>query len=331
MGIVLSLWIGFTASFIFALFVYWLDRYEKEPVVLLSGVFLWGAVMAAGGAFLVNTLLGIGVFLFTGSEQLTNFTTGSLIAPFVEEGLKGVAVLAVFILLRNEFDSYLDGLIYAAIVALGFAATENSFYIYRFGFEESGFSGILALSFIRIILVGWQHPFYTAFFGLGLAFARLHRDLWVKLGAPSLGLLLGIFTHAGHNTLAGLVSGPGGLAFTTFLDWSGWLFMFGVVVWAILSEKRTIRQFLSDEISRGTITSAQYQTACSARAVSLARMNGLFSSRYLANSRFYQICSELAHKKHQLERLGEEGLADSSNTAAIHRLRDELIRLSPQL
>ena len=57
MGILLSLFFGFVPMLLFAWLIYWLDRYEKEPKVLLGGVFLWGAVVAAGGAFLVNTLL----------------------------------------------------------------------------------------------------------------------------------------------------------------------------------------------------------------------------------------------------------------------------------
>ena len=49
-----------------------------------------------------------------------------MIAPIIEESLKGLAVLLVFLLFRKEFDSILDGIVYAAITALGFAATENS-------------------------------------------------------------------------------------------------------------------------------------------------------------------------------------------------------------
>ena len=43
---------GFVPMLLLAAFVNWLDRYEKEPILLLGGVFLWGAVVAAGSAFL---------------------------------------------------------------------------------------------------------------------------------------------------------------------------------------------------------------------------------------------------------------------------------------
>jgi len=61
MGFLLSLFFGFVPMIIFALVLNWLDRYEKEPKVLLGLVFIWGAVVAAGMAFVVNTLLGMGV------------------------------------------------------------------------------------------------------------------------------------------------------------------------------------------------------------------------------------------------------------------------------
>jgi RsiW-degrading membrane proteinase PrsW (M82 family) len=133
-GLVLSIVLGFVPLLFFAQFIYWLDRYEKEPLKLLIFVFFWGLVVAACGSYLINTIFGMGIFLFTNSEQTTQLMTGLLIAPIVEEILKGIAVLIVLLLFKPEFDSVLDGVVYAAIVALGFAAVENSYYIYNFGY-----------------------------------------------------------------------------------------------------------------------------------------------------------------------------------------------------
>jgi RsiW-degrading membrane proteinase PrsW (M82 family) len=325
MGILLSLFFGFVPMLLFAWLIYWLDRYEKEPKVLLGGVFLWGAVVAAGGAFLVNTLLGMGVFLFTGSAKVTEVTTGSLIAPIVEESLKGFAVLMVFLIFRREFDSILDGIVYAAIVALGFAATENIYYIYTYGFQDAGMSGLFFMAFVRVVLVGWQHPFYTAFTGIGLAIARLNKSFIIKLFAPFGGWMLGVFTHAFHNTLAELFPSLIGLAFGAAVDWSGWLMMFIFVLWAIYREQKNLIQHLREEVTLGVLTPNQYRTACSTWLQSAARLGALFSGQYLATGRFYQLCGELAHKKGQRQRLGEEG----GNTAIIERLRGELTRLAP--
>jgi RsiW-degrading membrane proteinase PrsW (M82 family) len=98
MPILASLVFGFAPMLLFAFFIYWLDRYEKEPRFLLTSVFFWGVVIAAGGAFIINTLFGVGIFLLTESELTTDLAAGSLVAPLVEESLKGLAVLIVFLL-----------------------------------------------------------------------------------------------------------------------------------------------------------------------------------------------------------------------------------------
>jgi len=141
MALVLSFLFGFIPMLVFSWVLYWLDRFEKEPKALLGTVFLWGALVAAGVAFIVNTVFGLGLLRVTGSKAAAMFATGSLVAPPVEETLKGLAVLLVFLVFRREFDSTLDGIIYAGITALGFAATENTFYIYTYGYLGGGYKG----------------------------------------------------------------------------------------------------------------------------------------------------------------------------------------------
>jgi RsiW-degrading membrane proteinase PrsW (M82 family) len=326
-GFLVSFLLGFIPCLVFAYIVYWLDRYEKEPKLLLGGVFTWGAIVAAGGAFLINTVLSLGVYLFTGSDIVTEVGVGSVIAPLVEETLKGLAVLIVFIIFRNEFDSILDGIVYAAITALGFAATENVYYIFSYGYQEHGWGGLIFLAFVRIILVGWQHPFYTAFTGIGLAISRLNRNTFIRIAAPIGGWMLAIFTHAFHNTVATLFSGIAAYVVGAFIDWTGWLFMFGFVIWAINRDRQCNVKYLKDEISSGLINLRQYQTACSAWSQGIVRFNALTSGRYRQTSRFYQLCSELAHKKQLLLTLGEEG----SNLQKIDQIRLELSRLAPNV
>jgi len=325
MALLISFFFGFVPMLLFAYFLYWLDRYEKEPKLLLGGVFLWGVIVAAGAAFIINTVLGLGIYIFTQSEFATDLTTGSLIAPLVEETLKGLAVLGVFLIFRKEFDSIMDGIIYAGIVALGFAATENTYYIYTYGYQEAGWGGMLFLIFVRVILVGWQHPFYTAFTGIGLAAARLSRSTLVKFLAPLFGWGMALITHAFHNTIASFLVGLEGLAIGTFMDWTGWFFMLLFVLWALYREQKYLRTHLWEEVRLSTFSQAHYGTASSAWRQSFARLGALFSGRYRATARFYQLCGELAHKKQQYATLGDE----SGNVTVIQRLRAELNRLAP--
>lgn len=325
MPLIVSLFFGFVPMFLFAAFVYWLDRYEKEPKLLLGAAFFWGVVIAAGGAFIVNTAFGIGIFYATGSEGVTDFATTSIVAPIVEEFLKGLAVAIVFFLFRREFDSILDGIIYAGMAALGFAATENTFYIYSKGYEEGGWGALWLLVFIRVILVGWQHPFYTSFTGIGFAASRLNKNPLIQFTAPIIGYIVAVSLHAFHNTFGGLLGGVigdlGGLAVGTALDWFMWLFMLGFIIWLVVREQNLVRTHLFEEVTSGLISSAQYARAISPWTMTTAVLSGR------ASSRFYKTCGELAHKKEQLSRLGDE----SGNSAIIASLRTELASLAPQV
>ena len=319
MPLLVSLFFGFVPMFLFAAFINWLDRYEKEPQILLGAAFLWGVIVAAGGAFVINTVFGIGIYVFTGSETAAELGTTSIIAPIVEEFLKGSAVAVVFLLFRKEFDSILDGIIYAAVVALGFAATENSYYIYSHGYQENGWGGLAALVFV--LLVGWQHPFFTSFTGIGIAVARLNKNPFIKFAAPFLGYGTAVATHAFHNTFGGLIGGFEGLAAGTLLDWLGWTMMLGFIIWMISNEREIVKRQLRGEVTDGLITSAQYQRALSPWTQTTAGFGGR------STSRFFQACGELAHKKEQLQRYGDE----AGNQAIVATLRRELALLAPQV
>ena len=73
---ILSILLGYIPAFVYAGFVYWLDRYEKEPLPLLGGVFMWGALVAAAGAILANTAFGAGIFSLTGAASRAGFDFG---------------------------------------------------------------------------------------------------------------------------------------------------------------------------------------------------------------------------------------------------------------
>lgn len=321
MAFLIAVLLSFVPAFIYASIVYWLDRFEKEPARLLGGAFFWGAVVATVGALFWTTVLQAGVSIFL-DETLTELTGTALLAPIVEESLKGLAVAIIFLAFPHEFDSVLDGMVYGAITALGFAATENVLYLYFSGYQEGGYGSMIVLFVLRVILGGWGHAVYTACIGVGLAVARLRSGLFIKIAAPLLGWLAAVSLHALHNGMATLVIGSlglVGLGATLVVDWIGWFASFGLVLWALLRERRWIATYLREEVERGVISDAQYRVACSLRAQFGARVRGQ------ATRRFYEACAELAQKKHQLQTLGEE----RGNSARVERLRSELQQLAP--
>jgi protease PrsW len=317
MAFALVVALSFGPALIYASIVYWLDRFEKEPLYLLGGAFAWGAIVATVGAIIATSVLELSLELITGNAAMAELTGTTLLAPLVEESLKGAAVLLIVLIFPHEFDSVLDGIVYAAITALGFAATENVLYLYFQGYASDGAAGLAALFVLRVLLGGWGHAVYTAFTGIGLAVARLRPGWAIKIVAPALGWGVAVLLHALHNTMATLLGanlGLGGLLATLMVDWTGWALAFGLVVWAIFRERRWMLTYLREEVDLGVISVEQYRTACSIRAQLSARARGR------AARRFYATCAELAQKKHQLATLGEE----RGNAARVLALRTGL-------
>jgi len=326
MAVLLALLLSYGPALACAALVYWLDRYEKEPRILLGAVFGWGAVVAIGAALVAQMVLGGVLSLATGSAKAADIAGTTLIAPLTEESLKGFAVLVVFLALRQELDSVLDGIVYAAVTALGFAASEDFFYLLGESVDK-GAHGLFGLFFLRVVLGIWDHPFYTAFIGIGFAVSRLSRSSLVRWLAPPAGWAAAFGFHALHNTLATLADGAPAFGVGMFLlDWAGWLFMGVLILVSIRREGRLVGAHLAEEVEHGRLTLAQYRTAASSWGQSEACLRALVRGRLRPTSRFYQVCGELAHKKDQLARLGDEGC----NAALVAQLRAELSGLSGQ-
>jgi protease PrsW len=322
-GFGLSILLGFVPMFFLAAIMYWLDRYEKEPKHLLVGAFAWGAIIAVIGALVLQLAAGQLMIELTRSEMAEEIASASLFAPITEEILKGMAVFLIFVFFRHEFDSILDGIVYAAITALGFAATEDALYYFG-AYMEGGIGSLMVLFFLRFIIFGWQHAFFTSFIGIGLAITRQSRDMLVKILAPVVGLSLAIFVHSLHNSVLTLIPGLGGLAVAIGVAWFGWLGMSIFIIWMVVREKRWLAEYLREEVNLGVISQRQYDVVCSIFGQTKARFAALASGRYRSTNQFFQLCGELSHKKRQLAAHGDE----SGNTVTIASLRSQLNQLS---
>jgi hypothetical protein len=139
--------------------------------------------------------------------------------------------------------------------------------------------------------------------------------------------------HALHNGIAvflGEILGLGGLLALFLFDWTSWLIMLGIIVWAISRERHWLQVYLRSEVRDGLISQVQYERAQSPWAQTRARLAGLpfvpSQSRRDARA-FYELLAELAQKKHQLAVHGDEG----GNQARITELRTQIARLGPKV
>jgi len=301
-GIFLVLVVGILPMVVYALILWWFDRYEKEPLSLLIAAFLWGAIPAIIFSIIAELILGVPISYFV--DPMTADAVGAtVIAPIVEETFKGLALVLLLLFFRKEIDSPLDGIIYGGLVGFGFAAVENVFYIAD-GFLESGLGGLAFLTILRAFVFGLNHALFTGLTGLGLALVRTSPNVLVKAGAPVVGLLLGMMAHGVHN---GSVMFGAELCWPFLIalasDWGGVLILLVAILWASVREQRWIITFLADEVERGTLSQEVYAVVCSYTRRVAARAHVLFSGdfgRWRDMGRYYRLATELAFNKRRL-------------------------------
>ena len=149
-----------------ALVVVLLDVYEREPLSLLVAAFLWGGVAATTLAGIANVGWGL-VVARLGGPAFASKWTAALTAPFVEEIIKGLGVVLIYLIARSEIDDVLDGFVYGALVGLGFAVVEDVFYFMAVFGGQPG--GVLEGFFLRVLASGlYSHVLYTDLVGMAV-------------------------------------------------------------------------------------------------------------------------------------------------------------------
>jgi RsiW-degrading membrane proteinase PrsW (M82 family) len=184
------------------------DRLEPEPRVNLIFAFSWGAGVAVLVALIINTLGLEYVTMPALGKTGGQYVSATFGAPVVEETLKGLVLILLLRLRRQELDGPTDGIIYAAMVGLGFAMMENiSYYIDALVKPEIGGAKLLGLTFVlRGVISPFAHPIFTSMTGLGVAYAASHRRAnWaIPVGWLGAMLLHGTWNGLSRFGLAGL-------------------------------------------------------------------------------------------------------------------------------
>lgn len=175
----------------------WVDRWEPEPAKILLFAFAWGAFGATICSLAFNSRAHeLGDLIQQGFGADFAAVIG---APVAEEAAKGVFLVVLFLRRRSEFDGVVDGIVYAGVIAAGFAFTENIWYFARV-FNEGGFgtasSGIVGLFILRGVLAPFAHPLFTSMTGIGIGMAALSGNKAVRVIAPIVGYLLAAGLHS---------------------------------------------------------------------------------------------------------------------------------------
>lgn len=175
----------------YLLFIWWLDRYEREPIYMIGLTFLWGAL---GGTTLgcgINTILDAFAKIVI-SEQVTTVMSTVIFAPVSEEFTKALIFLPL--LFTRHIDNETDGLIYGAAAGLGFATIEN--ILYFAGAVQNGAVAFFTLIVMRTMFSALVHCISSALFGMAVGMVR-HRPTSARtLIVLAIGFALAVTNHA---------------------------------------------------------------------------------------------------------------------------------------
>lgn len=288
---------------IYVMLLLWIDRYESEPLWLLATTFLWGAVIAVLVAFIFNTGLAIMAAAATNSARVGENFGAVISAPIVEESAKAFILLVLFFWKKDEFDGIIDGIVYAGMVGLGFAMTENVLYYGRA--VQHGPETLTFILILRGMAAPFSHPLFTSMTGIGLGWARQSNNGFVKMVAPVLGFMLAILLHATWNGSA--TYGGGLIFFSAYFMVMGPAFIVTLMVifFSLRREGRIVRQFLYHDHHSGFFSQQEYERLCTVRgrmgmSWKVLRTRGF--SMWRARMRCNQIASELAFHRSRVAR-----------------------------
>lgn len=240
---------------VYILFLRWLDRYEREPITQILIVFGLGAVISTFFSYVANSIVSAvsyRILTYAGSE----FFTAGIVAPFVEEINKGLIVVG-FAWFSKEFDNLTDGLLYGAVVGLGFAFTENIMFLNRV-YAMYGQFVWLDNIYTRSFFSAGLHASATAIFGASIAIGKYMKTM-EKVVIGFIGLVMAMCIHSFWNTIL-TVADLSRDNILSLLPFFGLFFIYGFIFIlfqaSLYREHQLLETELTKEADLGTIDKA---------------------------------------------------------------------------
>lgn len=182
--LLLLLALAVAPSLAFGVFIYWRDKFDKEPIHLLIACFFLGAIACIPAAFMENLLDQKIMPLQYGLGGL--FLSAFVLIALVEEGWKFIFTL-LMAYRRKAFNEPYDGITYAVMVSLGFATLENIVYV---------LDGGIQVAIIRMFTAVPAHVTFGIIMGYFLGWAKFSKNsIWYKLT----GLLVAVLFHGAYD------------------------------------------------------------------------------------------------------------------------------------
>ncbi len=243
----IAVFVSTLVVFGYLVFIWWLDRYEREPFGWVMLCFVWGAF---GGTFFgcILSLIGTGFSAAIVGEEAAGTLATVFWAPVTEELTK--ALIFAPLVLSRHFDNATDGLIYGAAAGLGFATIEN--LVYYMGAAEGG---LMQLIVMRTAFSAIVHCTSSAMIGMAIGYTR-HRGGLMWFVIPPFGYLMAVLNHAmwnGMATLSDAVDSLGPFLLGVLVLMGAAFLMFALTQLSLKWEHDAIKRFLIQEAEMGLI------------------------------------------------------------------------------
>jgi len=296
--------------------VWWLDRYEREPIRLVLATFCWGATGAVALALPASILL---MSLLGQPFDSVSPINAVIVAPLIEESAK--ALVFVWLIRSRHFDNATDGFVYGAASGLGFAMSENLGYFLTYADAPAlEFASIIA---VRTLYSALMHACASSLIGAAIGHVRFRRR-GQRMVALAIGATLALCVHALWNGLLvlGADGNPSPYAFINLILFPiEFAVVFVVFQMSLSLEQRSMRRELSAEAALGTIPTDHVAVLTSYRR----RSRSGWEPAQVDRERYIAVTSLLAMRLHQLRYATEEWR--TLYTDEVATLRAEVARL----
>ncbi|MBU2929966.1 PrsW family intramembrane metalloprotease [Winogradskyella psychrotolerans] len=168
------------------LYIYVQDKHEKEPRGLLIKSFLLGAI--------VSILIVFVLYFFTGrfipiTDQFSvgqQFIQAFIVVALSEEFSKYV-IVKYYAQPKKAFNEPYDGIIYAVMVSMGFACTENVMYVIEGGYQTA---------ILRAFTAVPAHATFGILMGYFMGKAKFSKN---RFALNMAGLFLAVLFHGAYD------------------------------------------------------------------------------------------------------------------------------------
>ncbi len=238
----------------YLVFIWWFDRYDREPFKLVLQNYLWGAIGAIIFAVLGSIIFSTILSEFISNQDELNYLGTIAIAPVVEEITKGIFLLIT--VTNKKFDNITDGIVYGGAIGLGFGMTENFLYFISYGTTISNW---ITIVIIRTLFSSVMHCVSTATFGAFLGLAKFKGTAY-KIFLPVTGLIIAILIHFSWNFTVSYQS----TAILGFLFLGVTIIIFiAIFSAAVMNDKKIIMDELIPEAALGVLPTEHLVILCS--------------------------------------------------------------------